>query len=349
MPESRRTKTPRPVDAGTMTPPRRPRRLRRRPGAALRLLALAGALGPGGRSVTDATATHRFASSLAQRGQSPADYPFAAATTPARRLDGQYAADDAYVNAGAADYDDDVVMQQAGVGDDGYLALDDVDFGEVSIMPVSCVNYHNGHMIKFQFFEKSSSLNCHFKNLGTFVVSIAHYMRAYFNYEALTRGDEFGLPGDVGFLNCVMLKETQNDEYPLYAKIGCQHRDTYTSTKLQLIVYKDQQCSKEYSEDEMKGDGYTINDYYLSTKVSFRPPFYSCQSCKPEEIAASFTKQYSAWYDDDYISRQGQKQQYDAEEEEEEENDDDDEDEEKLLPLTPAARKFIGLYIRKAA
>ena len=56
-------------------------------------------------------------------------------------------------------------------------------------------------MIKFQFFEKSSSLNCHFKNLGTYVVSIAHYMRAYFNYQALTHGNDFSLPGDVGFLN----------------------------------------------------------------------------------------------------------------------------------------------------
>jgi hypothetical protein len=62
-------------------------------------------------------------------------------------------------------------------------------------------NSHNGHMIKFQFFEKSSSLNCHFKNLGTYVVSIAHYMRAYFNYQALTHGNDFSLPGDVGFLN----------------------------------------------------------------------------------------------------------------------------------------------------
>ena len=62
-------------------------------------------------------------------------------------------------------------------------------------------NSHNGHMIKFSFFERSSSLNCHFKNLGTFVVSIAHYMRAYFNYQALIHGQDFVLPGDVGFLN----------------------------------------------------------------------------------------------------------------------------------------------------
>lgn len=68
-------------------------------------------------------------------------------------------------------------------------------------------------------------------------------------------------------LQCVMLKETANDEYPLYAKIGCQHRDTYTSTKLQLIVYVDKQCSKPYSEDEINSDGYDLNGYFLSNKV----------------------------------------------------------------------------------
>jgi len=259
-----------------------------------------------------------------------------------RNLDGgQYQADDQYINEGANNnydyddannnYDDDAANEamearDEAAGDDGYLNMAQVDFGEVSIMPVSCVNYHNGHMIKFQFFEKSSSLNCHFKNLGTFVVSIAHYMRAYFNFEALSLGNDFELPGDVGFLNCVMLKETANDDAPLYAKIGCQHRDTYTSTKLQLIVYTDAQCSNEYSpEDETetarKNDGYDIDGYFLSNKVSFRPPFYSCQSCNPEEISQSFTKQYSAWYDDDYISSTGTKRTYDNEDEQEDEAD----------------------------
>jgi len=62
-----------------------------------------------------------------------------------------------------------------------------------------------------------------------------------------------------------------------------------------------------------------------SAKVSFRPPFYSCQGCNPEEVSASFSKQYSAWYDDDYISNQGQKKQYDDDanaDVEEEQNDD---------------------------
>mmetsp|Transcript_21229 Transcript_21229/g.44116 ORF Transcript_21229/g.44116 Transcript_21229/m.44116 type:complete len:602 (+) Transcript_21229:281-2086(+) len=186
-----------------------------------------------------------------------------------------------------------------------------MDFDDVSIMPVSCVNYHGGNMIKFQFYEKSTSLNCHFKQLGTFVVSIAHYMRAYFNYQALTHGSDFSLPGDVGFLNCVMLKETAKSDIQLYAKIGCQHRDTYTSTKLQLIVYKDAQCSRPYQDLGGRNDGYDINGYFLSKKVSFRPPFYSCQSCLPDEISDKFTKRYTAWYDDDYISLKGRKQTYD--------------------------------------
>ena len=35
-----------------------------------------------------------------------------------------------------------------------------------------------------------------------------------------------------------MLKETQNEKYPLYVKMGCQQRGTYTSTRLHIIVYK---------------------------------------------------------------------------------------------------------------
>jgi len=56
-------------------------------------------------------------------------------------------------------------------------------------------------MIKFAFFETDASYQCHFAEIGMFVVSIAHYMRAYFNYQALLRGEDFELPGDVGYLN----------------------------------------------------------------------------------------------------------------------------------------------------
>lgn len=171
-------------------------------------------------------------------------------------------------------------------------------------------------MIKFQFFEKSNSLNCHFKHLGTFVVSIAHYQRAYFNYMALTEGTDFQLPGDASFLNCVQLSESQGLAYPLYAKIGCQHRDTYTSTKLQLIVYKDKQCSQPYeNDDENKAkDGYYVGDYFVSNKVSFRPPFYSCQTCLPNQVSDTFSKEYTVWYDDEYIGANGQKAKGDGSE-----------------------------------
>ena len=62
-------------------------------------------------------------------------------------------------------------------------------------------------MIKFSFFESENSYQCHFSEIGTFVVWIAHYMRAYFNYQALENGKEFQLPGDAGYLNvrCITL------------------------------------------------------------------------------------------------------------------------------------------------
>jgi len=56
-------------------------------------------------------------------------------------------------------------------------------------------------MIKFEFFQTDSSYQCHLASIGTFVVSIAHYMRAYFNHQALLYGQDFELPEDVGYLN----------------------------------------------------------------------------------------------------------------------------------------------------
>ena len=56
-------------------------------------------------------------------------------------------------------------------------------------------------MIKFQLFDTAQSYQCHFAEISTFVVSIAHYMRAYFNYQALVYGKEFTLPDDAAFLN----------------------------------------------------------------------------------------------------------------------------------------------------
>lgn len=56
-------------------------------------------------------------------------------------------------------------------------------------------------MIKFQLFDSEKSYQCHFAEISTFVVSIAHYMRAYFNYQALEQGKDFQLPDDAGYLN----------------------------------------------------------------------------------------------------------------------------------------------------
>ena len=60
---------------------------------------------------------------------------------------------------------------------------------------------NNGHMIKFQLFDTAQSYQCHFAEIATFVVSIAHYMRAYFNHQALVLGKDFQLPDDAAFLN----------------------------------------------------------------------------------------------------------------------------------------------------
>ena len=164
----------------------------------------------------------------------------------------------------------------------------------------------NGHMIKFEMFEKSNNFQCHTNNLGTFVVSISHYMRAYFNYQALIRGEDFKLPSDAGYLNCVMLQQTAYSDTKLYATIGCQERDTFTSTKLSIQVYTDNQCSIAYddgtTESKRSKKGYEINGYYFNSKVSFRPPFYTCLTCKPSDKSSTFSKRKTFWYDDDAAS-----------------------------------------------
>ena len=174
--------------------------------------------------------------------------------------------------------------------------------------------YHrsnSGHSIKFQLFDTAQSYQCHMGEISTFVVSISRYMRAYFNYQALALGEDFALPSDAAFLNCVALQETYNDQ-PLYAKIGCMDRETFTSTRLQLHVYTDQQCSQPFDDGQTAREhawrGYYLDGSRLPTKVTFKPEFYNCQSCVPEEISESFNKMNSNWYDDDYISHHGNKE-----------------------------------------
>jgi len=175
-----------------------------------------------------------------------------------------------------------------------------LDFSTISILPTSCIQYKNGHHIKFELY-RSDSLSCHFHKLGTFIVSIAHYMRAYFNYQALLKGEDFILPDDAGFLNCQLLQETAYSNLPLYAKIGCMERSTYTSTKLQLRIYKDKQCSTSYDSVKITGNGYQINGYTIPSRVSFRPPFYNCDKCQPDKVSDTWSKN-SNWYDDDAIN-----------------------------------------------
>lgn len=162
-------------------------------------------------------------------------------------------------------------------------------------------------MIKYQLFDTDQSYQCHFAEISTFVVSIAHYMRAYFNYMAITQGYNFQLPADAAYLNCIPLQQSTYAGMQLYGKIGCMERETFTSTKLELHVYMDSQCSLAFedyqSSREHARKGYKIGDTYISTKISFKPPFYSCLTCQPDEISGTFNKKNGNWYDDDSINQ----------------------------------------------
>lgn len=93
-----------------------------------------------------------------------------------------------------AAYAEDADAGEDGEANDDFVdPLDGVDLDSVSVMPVSCLRYNNGHMIKFELFENSSNYQCHFNNLGTYVVSVAHYMRAHFNHQAMLKGRDFKL------------------------------------------------------------------------------------------------------------------------------------------------------------
>lgn len=113
-------------------------------------------------------------------------------------------------------------------------------------------------------------------------------------------------------VQCVQLGGSGHNGMPLYAKIGCMERETFTSTKLQLRVYTDNQCSQSYDDGQTARQratkGYQIGGMYFPTKVSFRPAFYSCLSCAPEDVSGTFNKRSNNWYDDDYISKNNAKQ-----------------------------------------
>jgi hypothetical protein len=162
-------------------------------------------------------------------------------------------------------------------------------------------------MIKYQLFSTDQSYQCHFAEISTFVVSIAHYMRAYFNYLAITQGYSFQLPSDAAYLNCIALKQSTYAGMKLYGKIGCMERETFTSTKLELHIYMDAQCSIPYDDyqtpRERARKGYKIGEIYIPTKISFKPPFYSCLTCQPDEISYTFNKKNGNWYDDDSINQ----------------------------------------------
>lgn len=105
-------------------------------------------------------------------------------------------------------------------------------------------------------------------------------------------------------------------------------RETFTSTKLALHLYTDNKCSIPYDDGESSrkhaNKGYNIKGYTFSTRVSFRPPFYSCETCNPEQISDTFNKKAGTWYDDDYISEHGYKRGSGGEDEDSQDQQGDD-------------------------
>jgi len=179
--------------------------------------------------------------------------------------------------------------------------LSDLDLDGMSIMPLACVNTMGGYMMKFEIFESKYNFQCHVNSIGTYVVTISNYMRHYFNYQSLLQGSRFTLPSDAGYLNCVQLEQSTNTN--LYARIGCLEHEHYTSTKLSLHIYTDKKCSVPFddgqSDNERLINGYILGGEYFQTQVSFRPPFFSCESCNPHSIVNGFSKQNAVWFDDD--------------------------------------------------
>jgi hypothetical protein len=69
----------------------------------------------------------------------------------------------------------------------------------------------------------------------------------------------------------------------------------------------DAQCSIPYDDyqtpRERARKGYKVGEMYIPTKISFKPPFYSCLTCQPDEISNTFNKKNGNWYDDDSINQ----------------------------------------------
>ena len=144
-------------------------------------------------------------------------------------------------------------------------------FSKMMVLPQACISYNTANYIKFNFYADSGH-QCHGNILGTYLISIAHYMHAYFNQQALELGKSFTLPWDAGFLNCVQLPGSSSQT--LYAKIGCEQLAYVSATKkFELRIYSDSSCSTPYTYDKTKNK-VSVNGYWLSTTVSFDANFY---------------------------------------------------------------------------
>jgi hypothetical protein len=129
-------------------------------------------------------------------------------------------------------------------------------------------------------------------------------------------------------LQCIQLQATSFSDEPLYAKIGCKDRETFTSTRLALRLYTDATCSTPYDDgypsQRHSAKGYETKGGLISSDVSFRPPFYTCHSCIPDVVSETFNKR--RWYDDDYINNNDNKNDAGQQNDENQDNGDEGDD-----------------------
>jgi len=150
----------------------------------------------------------------------------------------------------AEEYYEATVDDADGGDDDNCIDLSGDDMDIMHLMPVSCVNYMNGNMIKYEMFTNDNNRKHHSDIRATFVVSISHYMHVYFNYQSRLQCAKFRLLSDAGYLNCILLQQIAYSDQKLYAKIGCLERKIGTSTKLRIHVYTDKQYSIDYKDSQ---------------------------------------------------------------------------------------------------
>ena len=85
-----------------------------------------------------------------------------------------------------------------------------LSLSKASVYPLSCTDYKGMALIRYELYAQShSSTQCSAQPLGTYVTSLHRFMHAYWNFQALTLGNQFTLPSDAAYLTYVRFTSCQ--------------------------------------------------------------------------------------------------------------------------------------------